>query len=591
MTSSPRLAVLILCTAPLPSTSIAVVRPHLAPFTGQRAVAASAANLAARPQGLSCRMCAAPVPRSPQILAAVRAVAHALWPSTLTKFWGWHALSWGVALLSFAFAHRATAVVATGYAIALAAANFALAVLLYRNAEEAGVALSAAGCAYFAGTVALLRTAGAALGPPVTLRALRLWHVALAAGSAAFAIKASNKDRLFSHGGLTRRDGRGSALPLLVFVNRKSGAKQGARVASELLDEAARAEADGRTLRVVDLAEEPPEGALAAFGAEHGAYRVLVCGGDGTVAWVLGAVERLRYRPAVAVLPLGTGNDLSRVLGWGKAYREGKLQATLADLDGAQVALLDRWLARGRLPDGVTSRRMCNYLSIGVDAKAALLWTRLARAKPALFQLRLLNKLWYIICGAPEVVLHSFRDLSERCELYCDGERIEVPPSAEGLMVLNTLSYGGGSDLWDEERRAPLRTRLRRPVASLPTRAAMDDGVLEVVAVTDVVHLAAALGGFSNGMRVCQGRRVSVRIDGAGIPLQIDGEVFDTPPADAPPFSLTLERTDQAYMLAAPAAADAAPVALAVERALASGFISVAQRDGLLREVAGHSME
>ena len=278
--------------------------------------------------------------------------------------------------------------------------------------------------------------------------------------------------------------------------------------------------------------------------SEPSTVRIACSCAAATVAWVLGAVERLRYRPAVAVLPLGTGNDLSRVLGWGKAYREGKLQATLADLDGAQVALLDRWLARGRLPDGVTSRRMCNYLSIGVDAKAALLWTRLARAKPALFQLRLLNKLWYIICGAPEVVLHSFRDLSERCELYCDGERIEVPPSAEGLMVLNTLSYGGGSDLWDEAPRAA--ARLRRPVASLP-RAAMDDGVLEVVAVTDVVHLAAALGSFSNGMRVCQGRRVSVRIDGAGIPLQIDGEVFDTPPADAP-FNLTLERTDQAYM-------------------------------------------
>ena len=175
---------------------------------------------------------------------------------------------------------------------------------------------------------------------------------------------------------------------------------------------------------------------------------------------------------------------------------------------------------------------MCNYLSIGVDAKAALLWTRLA-SKTSSFGCGCSASSWYIICGV-EVVLHSFRDLSERCELYCDGERIEVPPSAEGLMVLNTLSYGGGSDLWDEERRAPLRTRLRRPVASLPTRAAMDDGVLEVVAVTDVVHLAAALGGFSNGMRVCQGRRVSVRIDGAGIPLQIDGEVFDTPPADAP---------------------------------------------------------
>ena len=82
-------------------------------------------------------MCAAPAPLATDP-AAVRAVAHALWPSTLTKFWG-GTRSRGVALLSFAFAtpyrrggHR--------YAIALAAANLALAVLLYRNAEEAGVA-------------------------------------------------------------------------------------------------------------------------------------------------------------------------------------------------------------------------------------------------------------------------------------------------------------------------------------------------------------------------------------------------------------------------------------------------------------------
>ena len=32
----------------------------------------------------------------------------------------------------------------------------------------------------------------------------------------------------------------------------------------------------------------------------------------------------------------------------------------------------------------------------------------------------------------------------------------------------------------------------------------MDDGKLEVVGVTDVVHLANALGGVSNGVRLCQ---------------------------------------------------------------------------------------
>ena len=47
-------------------------------------------------------------------------------------------------------------------------------------------------------------------------------------------------------------------------------------------------------------------------------------GGDGTVAWVLQALDEVLAEPefkgiqppATAVVPLGTGNDLARVLGW-----------------------------------------------------------------------------------------------------------------------------------------------------------------------------------------------------------------------------------------------------------------------------------
>ena len=105
---------------------------------------------------------------------------------------------------------------------------------------------------------------------------------------------------------------------------------------------------------------------------------------------------------------------------------------------------------------------MTNYLSIGVDAKAALLWARLALKIPLLFRLRLLNKLWYIICGSPEFLMHSYRDLPSRLTIECDGQAIPLPEGLEGVMVLNTPSYGGGSDLWDESRGAPLPARTDR---------------------------------------------------------------------------------------------------------------------------------
>lgn len=41
-------------------------------------------------------------------------------------------------------------------------------------------------------------------------------------------------------------------------------------------------------------------------------FRMMVCGGDGTVGWVLGVLETIRHKlactePAIGIVPLGTG--------------------------------------------------------------------------------------------------------------------------------------------------------------------------------------------------------------------------------------------------------------------------------------------
>lgn len=105
-------------------------------------------------------------------------------------------------------------------------------------------------------------------------------------------------------------------------------------------------------------------------------FRVLVCGGDGTVAWVLDAIERHKFEspPPVAILPLGTGNDLSRVLQWGRGFStvdgQGGLTTLLHEINHAAVTMLDRWKVNIKSeadPNKVQSKFMMNYLGISLN--------------------------------------------------------------------------------------------------------------------------------------------------------------------------------------------------------------------------------
>jgi hypothetical protein len=156
--------------------------------------------------------------------------------------------------------------------------------------------------------------------------------------------------------------------PLLVFVNSRAGPQQGHLLITQLRGLL-------NPIQVWDLADGGPEGVLESFSAMT-RLRILVCGGDGTVSWIVSAIERMELQrwPPIAILPLGTGNDLARIHGWGGGYNNESLIGILEQVAESYISWLDRWEMTIENKKGKVKqvKSFFNYLGVGADAQAAL---------------------------------------------------------------------------------------------------------------------------------------------------------------------------------------------------------------------------
>lgn len=293
-----------------------------------------------------------------------------------------------------------------------------------------------------------------------------------------FAFRAQISDSL--------RGNHSSSTPVIFFINKVSGGQQGEKVYRSLL----------RLLnpRQVFLLENDATivEALSIYSSLPNT-RVCICGGDGTVAWVfnhlLDAFPLLKNPPA-SICPLGTGNDMSRALGWGHRYTSRNLLSTLMDTSRAHSRTLDRWKIQIEALDtneanssesNATHRRLLsfmghpkfmrnenhlfydnhrtppntfffNYISFGLDAAIVLDYQTRRERDPSKFTSPLKNK---ILCmNESRKYFHDFAlgmawDLSAYLRLLCDGEDLtESVRYCHSLVVLNTRSFGSGTHPW-----------------------------------------------------------------------------------------------------------------------------------------------
>ena len=79
---------------------------------------------------------------------------------------------------------------------------------------------------------------------------------------------------------------------------------------------------------------------------------------------------------------------------------------------------------------------MNNYLGIGLDAKIALDFQIKREEHPEKCRSRTKNLMWYGVLGGKEILQKTFKNLDQRVQLECDGQRIPLP-SLQGIVILN----------------------------------------------------------------------------------------------------------------------------------------------------------
>ncbi|MBA0710242.1 hypothetical protein Golax_025229, partial [Gossypium laxum] len=319
--------------------------------------------------------------------------------------------------------------------------------------------------------------------------------------------------------------------PVVVFINPRSGGRNGSVLQDRLQHMISQEQ-------VFDLHNVKPDefvryglGCLEKW-AEKDNYaketrkniRVVVAGGDGTVGWVLGCLGMLHEKdqfpvPPVAIIPLGTGNDLARSFGWGGSFpfaRRSAIKRALQRATNGRICHLDSWHVVVQMPGGevvdpphsLKTTEVCdvdqnlkiegcvpdkvncyegvfyNYFSIGMDAQVAYGFHHLRNEKPYLAQGPISNKIIYsgYSCSQGWFLTPCMSDPSL---------------SVRAIVALNLHSYGSGRNPWGNLKPDYLQKRGF-------VEAHVDDGILEIFGLKQGWHASFVMVELISAKHIAQ---------------------------------------------------------------------------------------
>lgn len=281
---------------------------------------------------------------------------------------------------------------------------------------------------------------------------------------------------------------------ILVLMNPRSGNREGSTV-----KEALQGSRSDTALRVLEIDFHNLDHQLAE--AAH-VDRLVVAGGDGTVSAVM-THPALPSSTPVAIIPLGTANDVARELGLATLWRRFGPKEFFSRILELPDAPCDTW-------NLVTDSRLipfAAYCSFGFEGVVVREFSEWRDAQPSTTKGRLVrirNRLTYTTAA-----LKNLRYRLPPLQITTNsGETREIPP-VMSLLFTNIRAYMG--------------------LGSSTTISSAGDGLIECSATRSVLDYARIVGGAIGGTTTAltpYASSTSLYVAGLGgnTPLQVDGE-------------------------------------------------------------------
>lgn len=221
---------------------------------------------------------------------------------------------------------------------------------------------------------------------------------------------------------------------ILFIVNQNSGGKKGKSISSDIRS----ALTDYLSCDTYDIREinKSLNDDIEKLAKQHD--RLIIAGGDGSVFHAINNIADLDKSPALGIIPLGTGNDLARSLGYYNFIKKNGMKNFIQKLTCSEITDIDSFSINDNL-------YFTNYFSIGIDAKISNEFNNIRKKCPNfLFCSKISNFVAYIILGLKNIIFPEKLNLKIESP---NGFTKTINEKIPGIILSNINSYAAGNRL------------------------------------------------------------------------------------------------------------------------------------------------